>query len=1145
MRRWTLRILGGIVVLVLLAALAVQVLFWTDLPRRWILDAASQYTGWVVQADAVAPSWWGHTSLRHVTLRRPLEREDFFSVDAVEVSHRSVLGLLVWRSLGLASVRIEGPQFYVRRTPDQQWNVSEALGGTLGAGGRRGNLAGVRLPQVRIEGASVHITDANNQSTVIGPFAFEGVRQKGRAWAFTLTSGPAAPRSTQPAVEVRGVLVADKEASHAADFRIEPNETWVTALTGRDLGPFHVRGHWEGRVQKTGVVGTVRLEPSNVGPVTLVGTTRITQAPGGVKFSPERMAVSWPALEGRQIRISGGNVTAGNKRIDFEGVQSELSALGVQLTGQWNLSTESGEMTASWATRLPGKGEHNGVSRITIKSPAVGRKEAHLATTLAGQSVLGAWRIVAQTQASGATWRQSRWRTTLTEGTWLWRSRQVNLDGAAADVALEWPVVSLINLGLPGAARVQAAAEYDISKRRWSTRLAAQGLHVTSEPTARLDLRLDAQGSDQNVAVSEFHVAQGADSLTASGQLALPACEIRNGRVQARWQQAAETPGTRKPGQWSCDANIAGPANPLRLKVKAAVTGSDVLVGRRVTPRLEIPFQGDIDSEQVTIQTERFELFGGQWQARAQHQIEQPLTHVSATVEDLPVQAGAEMAGLDVKCEGSARAQIELAVPNLDMRQSRAQGTWDVNQLSIPPLKARQAHGRLLIGGGLVQFDDTELVERAGKARGGMHFALDQPHVLFISFATSKWPMEWLESDRGTPGAASEDSQAQRLAVLLDSKADIQLDLSKGSTDGEGWFSGQLLCAGQAVGQTGASVSLRDGVLEVSDLTGDFLGGSVEGSARIPLSQWTAGSGKLQWRDVQLSRLGGCWPLLGRLEGTSSGALEAIETKGRVRPLEPVRLELRTSFANGHIGAAQFDECRASAFLGRRRLLVDKFDMDLCGGRVSAWGQLSPHTGILSLSLGMDFNDVDLNQLARAVGAEGTKIKGKLAGQGTLITATDWRQLNGEARLHVKHSDLGENPIIRTLFDALSLNLGSAKPEGTGELNIRFSGARVAFPSFVYFNQGVEVRGAGQIDDFHLGKASPIQGYAVGSTRVLKNVQLPGISELDRLMATLQSGAATVIVKGTLGKPEAKIVPLPEVQGALRYLLWQQLRENK
>jgi hypothetical protein len=134
-------------------------------------------------------------------------------------------------------------------------------------------------------------------------------------------------------------------------------------------------------------------------------------------------------------------------------------------------------------------------------------------------------------------------------------------------------------------------------------------------------------------------------------------------------------------------------------------------------------------------------------------------------------------------------------------------------------------------------------------------------------------------------------------------------------------------------------------------------------------------------------------------------------------------------------------------------------------------------------------------------------------------------------------------PIVRTLYDTLSLGLGQTEPEGTGQVKLRFDGTCIRIPSFAYFNRGVEIRGAGQIVDFTLAGQSPVEGYAVGSTRVLRGVRLPGVRELDRLMASMQTGVASVAIDGTLSDTKVTVVPLPAVSGALRNLLWSQLRE--
>jgi hypothetical protein len=51
------------------------------------------------------------------------------------------------------------------------------------------------------------------------------------------------------------------------------------------------------------------------------------------------------------------------------------------------------------------------------------------------------------------------------------------------------------------------------------------------------------------------------------------------------------------------------------------------------------------------------------------------------------------------------------------------------------------------------------------------------------------------------------------------------------------------------------------------------------------------------------------------------------------------------------------------------------------------------------------------------------------------------------------------------------------------------------------------------------------------------------MGDLDRLMTSLQTGASSVRIQGTLAEPEVVPVPLREIDDILRVLLWRQLRE--
>jgi hypothetical protein len=194
-------------------------------------------------------------------------------------------------------------------------------------------------------------------------------------------------------------------------------------------------------------------------------------------------------------------------------------------------------------------------------------------------------------------------------------------------------------------------------------------------------------------------------------------------------------------------------------------------------------------------------------------------------------------------------------------------------------------------------------------------------------------------------------------------------------------------------------------------------------------------------------------------------------------------------------------------------------------------------------SVATDCNNLNLDQLVHVLDPNADEFPGRLSGKVTALASSERISLGGEADLVLTESDLVNNGAVRTLYDTLNLKSEGKKPTGTGRIKVLLEGRAVKISSFTYFNRGVEIRGAGQVEDVSLGVKSPVQGYAVGSTRVLKDIRLPGVRELDRLMASFQTGVASVRIKGTLGQTEVNVVPLPAVSSPFRRLLWSQLRE--
>ncbi len=335
----------------------------------------------------------------------------------------------------------------------------------------------------------------------------------------------------------------------------------------------------------------------------------------------------------------------------------------------------------------------------------------------------------------------------------------------------------------------------------------------------------------------------------------------------------------------------------------------------------------------------------------------------------------------------------------------------------------------------------------------------------------------------------------------------------------------------------------------------------MQGEARIPLDRWQCSSASLKWQGIVPSRLEPWAPPLGRLEGVVSGSLDVSQVARSARPLEPMQFVLHADIEDGRFGPAQVDICRIRGYLGDTRLLIDEARLRVLSGQVTLRARVTEHAtrkggaeqapllhGRLGRTIprhrrGPTSTSWTSTSSSTSSDLNAGEFPGHLSGTATLLGSSSLNSFGGEARILLAESDLASSNVVGVLYNTLNLNFGRQEPTGTGDVTIRLEGPSVVIPSFTYFNRGVEIRGAGRIEDINLGARSPVDGFAVASTRVLRGVRLPGVRALDRLMSTFQAGAASARVGGTLEAVEVGVVPLPEVLGSFRNLLWAQLRQ--
>jgi hypothetical protein len=1119
--RRTIIILIAVVLLIAAVAVAAHLVLRSATVGEAILSRVSEHIGMEVTAKSTEVSWSGRTVIRQLVVRMPVTGEAILSADSLEVGHAMLPLLVLGRPLAIRSVGVESPCLHLRRSESGRWNVQDAWD-LLRAGASSGGR--VALPRIAICNALVEISEPNEPPQTVGPTDFLAQPQEPFLWTFEL--------QTASTGGFRGRLVQGKDWANDIDFAVSGLGPLLRQLSERDLGRVSVAGRWRGRVTDMTLTGRIQLDRAVIGPATLRGGIHVDASADGIALRPAALVLSEPNEMAAGIILTTGEIRIAHDAVAVQQLVVKAGPLDARIDGRWNLDAQAGRFSGSWAAVCGGRSECYGTCEGSLQSPQVGRVYLNAGLTAQARTVVGDWTMAATVEAAGPNWRRSNWQVSLPQFAWSRKDRRVSVTDASGEVDVNWPVIRLVSLHLPAAGRVQAAAQLDATTRLWSVDLQADNVHPGPPGANGLDVRFAATGDAQRVLVSEARVASGEQVVQARGELSLTEGGFQDVSVTADWPQQLTSP--REPqavqpvGRWHLTAGATGRIEPLQIEMDGQITGQNISIGRQVVPQMEVPIHASIAEGQVQVATQAFRLLSGQWQLTGQHDLSKGMTQLSLIVKDLSLEAAAGIAGSPLVSRGTAEAQVQLTMPRLQIDQAAATGPWSAHDSSVPPLKAQKARGSLSVAGGVVKFDDIQLEQADGRARAHIEFRLDRPQVLAVAFTTQAWPIRL----GGCP-----------VGLLVDSQADLQVDAVAKSARGQARLSGRVLLEDQDIARVSTTAFVEERALRVRDLRAEVLGGSVEGAAQIPLDRWTDSTGRLEWNGIQPQLLQQWWASFARFGGSASGILVVEQAADQSRAPGPMRFTLDTSVADGRYGPGQIEACRVAGYVSEDRLLIDRGELDALGGRANATGWLRARGDSYYASIIADFNGLNLDQIARVVNPAAHEYAGLTSGTVNLLYSSDHAALGGEADIKLTESDLAGNVVVGALHNILSLDIADRQPKGTGQMKIRFEGPRIVVQSFEYFNRGVETRGAGQIEDIYLASASPVDGYAVASTRVLKDVRLPGVPSLDRLMASFQRDAASVKIGGTLGDPQVKVVPLPVISSAFRRLLWRQLRQ--
>ena len=244
-RRWLFRLTLTVVVLLLILAVVIQLVLWSNLPKRLVLNQLQSQLGLRVQASSLTTGWLGNTNLRDVTLALPMAEQSFLDMPKMRVKHTTIFGLLLRRPVSVDLIALENPTLYVRRDTAGRWNLAEVAELVARAGGKKpadesASQARPKLPEVVIDRATIVVEDYDSKPrTEIKPLNLHGrpdPRTPGILWRYDM--------EVPGHVKLVGLVAPGAPWAHEVRFTVDNMYEWAQPWVSAFPNDARVAAQW-------------------------------------------------------------------------------------------------------------------------------------------------------------------------------------------------------------------------------------------------------------------------------------------------------------------------------------------------------------------------------------------------------------------------------------------------------------------------------------------------------------------------------------------------------------------------------------------------------------------------------------------------------------------------------------------------------------------------------------------------------------------------------------------------------------------------------------------------------------------------------------------------------------------------------------
>ncbi len=1120
-RRWRRRLLFAALVLLVVAVGTVQILLWTDIPRRIVVAQIQRQLGLRVTAASMQTGWRGRTVLRDVTLSLPLAEQALLEAPTLRARHTSLLPLLLGWSIAVDSLELDGAVLHVRQDQSGTWNIRQAVELAVRAAGAKQATQGstvpsaVRLPDLRVNDGRIYIADNLGRTAVIDALKVVGWRSGTLVYNYDVALGKH--------LRLVGEIAPTARWDHEVRFAARELDQLLGPLGSHWPKNLNADGSWRGRLTSDGVTGRLELTSLSAAQISTSGVALIEWAGSSLQVRPDTLLLRTPSAAAGDIRVVSGIVTIESQAIRADDLLLALHDGQATVSGQFNRTDGSASIHAAWRQLAFPKGlSQSGQIQATLQTPWPGKPQITASIDASAQTEAGTLKTSLKVEGQGESFHDIDFKATVDHLAWAGR-RNLQLNQLVAHLRVRGPQMILDDVAVAGHSHLDSRGQIDFNDLRWWLWLYGEDLPLLPN-SARLDLNINTWGDSAYVKLQDFYLRSKDLILVGDGSFdsRLPKplnVELRMDRLPLADAQNAEFIG----GELASRVQLAGTVRPLDLELGGELRGRGLRIGQRAFGDVAVKLMGHANAEGGKIHTTELQLLGGRWQ----------LAGDWPANSDRPVQLTANVRGLSLAeagelfrtpaIGGNVDGEMTFSLPSLRLEQIEALGRFEAHDLHALPLVAEKATAELHLAEGVLRIAPIELRQADGIISASADVALARPSQWNIQATTRDWPIHLRSS---------------RASAQITGSTQLAMNLSTPAVRGPVELSARLTAEDRPVGTLRVGAQLDRQTITAQHIEADALGGTLRGQASFTWKQPLQSTAQFNWDQIDTEVLADWFPRLTGLKGMARGSAQLAPTDSR-HALGPLQLDVNLQLQDGEYRGMKIGNAAATVFFDSDRIVTEGSQFEFANGTLTLFARATRRPGEAITTLAsIRFASLDLDQIVHAVTPDADPMPGRATGDFTLGGDPRIpRQMFGDGQLQLTHSELGNFDPIGGLYDLMHVTVNRAEPAGTARVQVRLEGNTLAIPAAHVFNRGIEIRAVGSISDIWDLPDSPLSGVAVGSARPLSNIKLPFMADVDQVLGVLQSNVTTVRVEGTVRKPKVQSATFDDIGEAMRKLL--------